>query len=121
MTLSTPSGVPVESHRPEYKVMNELKYSIRYGMSKIKSRVLPCWVSLPLTKFARPRFAGSGDVRRVDEPGAEDRGAVAILDPHVGAIPVLQIIANGVIVGDAVSRHMLQGLERVTLSRTSGR
>jgi len=39
--------------------MNELKYSIRYGTSNIRSRVLPDCVCRPLTKLARSRWLGS--------------------------------------------------------------
>ncbi len=49
------------------------------------------------------------DICDIDQPGTQGRGAVAILDAQVGAVPILQVIANGIVVGDAIAGHMLQG------------
>src|ERR1019366_8174813 len=42
----------------------------------------------------------------VDEPGAEHRAAVAALDAQIRAVPVLEIVADRVVVGDGIAGDM---------------
>src|SRR5690606_12601924 len=59
-TLARPSGVPVRMMSPGESVMMADRYSISQGMLKTMSRVVPRWVSLPLTDVLRTRSIGSG-------------------------------------------------------------
>src|SRR5882672_5448876 len=55
------------------------------------------------------QIRGIRHIRCVDEPGPEHRPAVAILDAQVGPIPVLEVIANGVVIRNAVPGNMPHG------------
>ncbi len=116
---TTPSGVPVRIRSPGDSVMKRLKYSMRKGASKIMSRVLPGCVTVPLTVVLQRERHRVGHVGCVDEPGAQRRAGVAVLHAQVGAVPVLEVVADGVVVGHRVAAdevvgvvalHVLRGL-----------
>ena len=92
-TLTMPSGVPVRIRSPGESVMKLLKYSISAGTSNTMSRVLPSWVRTPLT-WVDSAGSWGRDVVAVHQPGAQRRAGVATLDAQVGAVPVLQVVAQ---------------------------
>ena len=120
LTLTTPSGVPVRIRSPGFSVMKRLRYSISAATSNGScSRVLPCCVTLPLTRVRRRRACGSGTSAAVDQPGAEHGAAVAVLHAQVRAVPVLEVVAHRVVVGHACSRR--HGPKRRPPSRAARR
>ncbi len=78
----------------------------------MRSRVLPCWVQLAVYERAEPQHAWVRHIRRIDEPRAEHRRAVAILATQIRAVPVLEVVADRIVVGDAVAGHMVERLCR---------
>ena len=121
LTLTTPSGVPVRMMSPGNSVMKLLRYSISAGTSSIRSRVLPCCFSSPLTKVRRPKRMRVGHVGGIDQPGAERGCAVAVLHAQVGAVPVLQVVADRVVVGDGVAGDVVQRIGALDTLGVRGR
>ena len=75
----TPSGVPVEITSPAASGVQSEQYEIKVGMSKIRSSMPVCWTSLPLSRVARWRRVGSGNLVGGDDPRAKAAGRVEVL------------------------------------------
>src|SRR5205823_8445577 len=59
---------------------------------------------------AQAEVRGIGNVRGIDQPGSQHCGTVAVLDTEVRTVPVLEVVANGVVVRDAIPGHVFQSL-----------
>ena len=58
-----------------------------------------------------------GDVVAIDDVRPDRRQGVAALHPQIRPVVVLQVIANGVVVAQAVARHILHGVLAADVAR----
>jgi len=86
--------------------MKSLRYSIKLDVEDQVARIalLP---QLPVHIGAQAKVARVGHVCRIDQPGTEHRTAVAVLHAQVRAVVILEVVANRVVVGDAVACYVV--------------
>ncbi len=78
-------------------------------MLKIRSAVVPCWRSSPLTQCVGPDYADR-DRLFGDDPRADRRQGVAAFHPQVRAVVVFQIVADRVVVAQGIASDIVHGL-----------
>lgn len=78
-------------------------------MLKIRSAVVPCWRSSPLTSAQR-QIMRIRDRLFADDPRADRRQGVAAFHPQVRPIVVFQIVADRVVVAHGIAGDIVHGL-----------
>ncbi len=87
------------------------------GTSVIEVARIALLGELAVYVCAEPQHAGVRHILCIDEPRAKHRRAVAILATQIRAVPVLEVVADRIVVGNAVAGHMASAWARADPAR----